>query len=111
MKLTWMKWSALPAAVLMAGSVAMAQDQPPAQNATAPKEWTPTTTPTPAARPKPTPERRKGNQQTKEVAINGKTKADPAANAGKLTVPGKKPKEQNTASKNAKTPPEAKPQQ
>jgi hypothetical protein len=28
MKFTWMKWNVLPAAVLMAGGVAMAQDQP-----------------------------------------------------------------------------------
>lgn len=122
-----MKWSALPAAVFIAGSVAMAQDQkapssqpsPAAQNANPPKEWTPTTSPPPIAKPKP---KRKENQQdrieqgvkseqgtpgesasleTKEAAINGETKADRAANGGELTAAEKKPvnKEQNAASK------------
>src|ERR1700720_3138375 len=109
MKLTWLKWSALPVAVLMAGSVAMAQDQPSSgsqQPATAPAA-TPAATPAPAAKPKPTVAQRKENQQdriaqgvksaqltagetanleTKEAAINGETKADRAANGGKLTA-------------------------
>jgi len=113
MKLTWMKWSALPVAVLMAGSVAMAQDQSSSgsqQPATAPAA-TPAATPAPAAKPKPTIAQRKENQQdriaqgvksgqltagetanleTKEAAINGETKADRAANGGKLTAAEKK---------------------
>src|SRR5258708_39781262 len=86
------KWSILSAMVLMAGTVAFAQD--PAA--------------TPAA-PKPTTEvgQRKENQQdriaqgvksgqltagetanleTKEAAINGETRADRAANGGKVTA-------------------------
>jgi hypothetical protein len=106
MKFTWMKWSALPVAVLLAGGVAMAQDQTPSQSqsgSTAPAA-APAATPAPAA--KPTVAQRKENQQdriaqgvksgqltagetskleTKEAAINGETKADRAANGGKLT--------------------------
>jgi len=122
MKFALMKWGALPVTVLLAGSVAMAQDQPapspqqpaPAQSgssATAATPATPATTATPAAKPKPTVEQRKENQQdriaqgvksgqltagetanleTKEAAINGETKADRAANGGKLTAAEKK---------------------
>src|SRR6202790_3855763 len=114
MKLTWMKWSALPAAVLLAGSVAIAQDQPApssqpapeAQSASPSTPATPAAAPTPAAKAKPTVAQRKENQQdriangvksgqltagetsnleTKEAAINGETRADRAANGGKLT--------------------------
>src|ERR1700694_4887821 len=119
MKLTWMKWSALPAAVLLAGSVAIAQGQPAPSSQPAPQAQsgssspaaTPATAPTPAAKPKPTIAQRKENQQdriaqgvksgqltagetskleTKEAAINGETKADRAANGGKLTAAEKK---------------------
>jgi hypothetical protein len=119
MKLTWMKWSALPVAVLLAGSVAMAQDQPApssqpapqAQSASPSTPATPAAAPTPAAKAKPTVAQRKENQQdriaqgvksgqltagetanleTKEAAINGETKADRAANGGKLTATEKK---------------------
>ncbi len=119
MKLTWMKWSVLPVAMLMAGSVAMAQDQsqqpPPAQSGSSATPATPAATPAPAAapaeKPKPTVAQRKENQQdriaqgvksgqlaagetanleTKEAAINGETKADRAANGGKLTPAEKK---------------------
>src|SRR5580704_12036695 len=106
MKFTWLKWSALPAAVLLAGSVAMAQGQTSSQSqsgSSAPAA-APAATPAPAA--KPTVAQRKENQQdriaqgvksgqltagetskleTKEAAINGETKADRAANGGKLT--------------------------
>jgi hypothetical protein len=106
MKFTWIKWSALPVAVLLAGGVAMAQDQTPSQSqsgSSAPAA-APAATPAPAA--KPTVAQRKENQQdriaqgvksgqltagetskleTKEAAINGETKADRAANGGKLT--------------------------
>jgi hypothetical protein len=119
MKLTWMKWSALPVAVLLAGGVAMAQDQPAPSSQPAPQAQsgssataaTPATTATPAAKPKPTVAQRKENQQdriaqgvksgqltagetanleTKEAAINGETKADRAANGGKLSAAEKK---------------------
>ena len=104
MKLTWLKWSALPMAVLMVGTAAMAQQQSSSQGSSAPA---PATQPaTPAAKPDPTIAQRKENQQdriangvksgqltagetanleTKEAAINGETKADRAANGGKLT--------------------------
>jgi hypothetical protein len=85
------KWSIVPAAVLLMGTVTLAQDTS-----------TPSTTPA----PQPTVGQRKENQQdriaqgvksgqltagetsnleTKEAAINGETRADRAANGGKLT--------------------------
>jgi hypothetical protein len=104
MKLTWLKWSALPLAMLMVGTAAMAQEQSASQGSSAP---TPATqTPPPAAKPDPSIAQRKENQQdriangvksgqltagetanleNKEAAINGETKADRAANGGKLT--------------------------
>ncbi len=90
------KWSIVPAALLLMGTVALAQDTP------APS----TTTTTPTTAPAPTVGQRKENQQdriangvksgqltagetsnleTKEAAINGETRADRAANGGKLT--------------------------
>src|SRR6266699_785021 len=113
MRLTWIKWSALPAAVLLAGSVAMAQDQPAPSSQPAPQaqSGSAATAATPAAKPKPTVAQRQENQQdriaqgaksgqltagetanleTKEAAINGETKADRAANGGKLTAAEKK---------------------
>jgi hypothetical protein len=74
MKFTWMKWSALPAAVLLAGSVAMAQDHPPSdpqqQPAPAPaatpapaQSGSSTPAAAPAEKPKPTIAQRKENQQ------------------------------------------------
>ena len=104
MKFTWLKWSALPIAVLMAGTAAMAQDQTTAQGSSSPAPATQAATP--AAKPDPSVAQRKENQQdriangvksgqltagetgkleTKEAAINGETKADRAANGGKLT--------------------------
>jgi hypothetical protein len=108
MKITWMKWSALPVAVLMVGSVAMAQDQSASGQQSSQSSSGTSAAPaaTPAAQPKPTIAQRKENQQdriangvksgqltagetsnleTKEAAINGETKADRAANGGKLT--------------------------
>ena len=90
MSINFSKWSVLPAAMLLAGTLAVAQDTP------APSTATPT----------PTVGQRKENQQdriaqgvksgqltagetanleTKEAAINGETRADRAANGGKLT--------------------------
>jgi hypothetical protein len=91
------RWSTLPAAVLLLGTVTLAQDTS-----------TPSTTTTPSSTPAPQPTvgQRKENQQdriaqgvksgqltagetanleTKEAAINGETRADRAANGGKLT--------------------------
>ena len=122
MKFTWMKWSALPVAVLMAGSVAMAQDQSSSgsqQPAPAPAA---TPAPAPEARPKPTIAQRKENQQDriangvqsgqltagetanlekKEAIINKETAADRAANGGKLTAAEKQQvnQQQNKVSK------------
>src|SRR6266852_1771757 len=96
MNFQWEKWCILPAAMLMAGTVAFAQDSSST-----------------SADPKPKTEvgQRKENQQdriaqgvksgqltagetanleTKEAAINGETKADRAANGGKLTGAEKK---------------------
>jgi hypothetical protein len=91
------KWSILPAAVLLTGTVALAQDTSTASTSTTPSS-------TPA--PQPTVRQRQENQQdrianglksgqltagetanleTKEAAINGETRADRAANGGKLT--------------------------
>jgi hypothetical protein len=120
MKLTWLKWSALPMAVLMVGTAAMAQDQSSAQGSSSPAPATQTATP--AAKPDPSIAQRKENQQdriangiksgqltagetskleTKEAAINGETKADRAANGGKLTSAEKAQinKQQNSVSK------------
>src|SRR5271166_5284847 len=90
MSIKFSKWSVLPA-VLLAGTVALAQD---------------TSTPATTTTPQPTVGQRKENQQdriaqgvksgqltagetanleTKEAAINGETRADRAANGGKLT--------------------------
>ena len=111
MKFTWMKWSALPVAVLMAGSVAMAQD--PSSSGSQQPSPAPAATPAPApeAKPKPAIAQRKENQQDriangvqsgqltagetanlekKEAAINKETAADRAANGGKLTAAEKK---------------------
>ena len=93
--------SVLPATVLLLGTVAVAQD--PSNSAPAPA---PSQSSTPAPAQQPSVAQRKENQQdriangvksgqltagetanleTKEAAINGETKADRAANGGKLT--------------------------
>src|SRR5437016_14056930 len=115
MRLTWIKWSALPAALLLAGSLAMAQDQPApnaqpapqAQSGSSATAATPATTATPAAKPKPTVAQRKENQQdriaqgvergpltagdtahleTKHAGINGQTTAGRPAKGGTPTA-------------------------
>ena len=113
MKFTWMKWNALPVAVLMAGSVALAQDQSSSgsQQASPAQAATPAPAAAPAEKPKPTVAQRNENQQDriangvqsgqltagetaklekKEAAINKETAADRAANGGKLTAAEKK---------------------
>jgi hypothetical protein len=120
MKLTWLKWSALPVAVLMVGAAAMAQEQSSSEGSSSPRPATQTATPT--AKADPSIAQRKENQQdriangvksgqltagetanleTKEAAINGETKADRAANGGKLTSAEKTQinKQQNGVSK------------
>jgi hypothetical protein len=119
MKFTSTKWSVLPVVMLMVGGVAMAQSSSPSTSAPAP-----TPAPAQASAPKadPTIAQRKENQQdriangvksgqltagetskleTKEAAINGETKADRAANGGKLTAAEKAQinKQQNGLSK------------
>src|SRR5712691_8094476 len=103
MKLTWLKWGAVPLAVLVSAAgatVVLAQDQPSSQSSSA------APTPAPDAEKKPIIEQRKENQQDriadgvksgeltagetanlekKEAAINKETRTDRAANGGKLT--------------------------
>jgi hypothetical protein len=108
MKFTWLKWSALPVVALMAGSMALAQDQSGSQSSGQPQSSpAPAAQPVTAQKPDPSIAQRKENQQdriangeksgqltagetakleTKEAAINGETKADRAANGGKLTA-------------------------
>ena len=95
------KWCVLPATVLLLGSGALAQD-PSSTSSTTPGSSTPSST----APQQPTIAQRKENQQdriangvksgqltagetanleSKEAAINGETRADRAANGGKLT--------------------------
>ena len=112
MSVNFSKWTILPAAVLLLGTVAMAQDTSTSS--------APNTTSTPAQQP--TVGQRKENQQdriangvksgqltagetahleSKEAAINGETRADRAANGGKLTSAEKQQinKQQNQVSK------------
>jgi hypothetical protein len=100
------KWSVLPATVLLLGTVALAQD-PSSSGSSTQSSGTPASTPA----KQPTIAQRKENQQdriangvkngqltaretanleTKEAAINGETRADRAANGGKLTAAEKK---------------------
>jgi hypothetical protein len=93
------KWNVLPAAVLLLGSMAVAQDQ--SSGSSQPSQGSSSSTPN-----QPSVAQRKQNQQdriangvksgqltagetanleTKEAAINGETRADRAANGGKLT--------------------------
>jgi hypothetical protein len=111
MKFTWMKWSVLPVAVLMAGSVAMAQDQSSSGSQQPTPAPAAAPAPAPAEKSKPTIAQRKENQQDriangvqsgqltagetanlekKEAAINKETATDRAANGGKLTAAEKK---------------------
>jgi hypothetical protein len=123
MKFTWLKWGVLPVVVLMVGGLALAQDQsgsqPSGQSQSSPA---PAAQPATAQKPDPSIAQRKENQQdriangvksgqltagetanleTKEAAINGETKADRAANGGKLTAAEKAKinKQQNNLSK------------
>jgi hypothetical protein len=105
MKLTWLKWGAVPLAVLVSAAGAttvLAQDQPSSQSSSAAA----TPAPEPEKKADPSIAQRKENQQDriangvksgqltpgetanlekKEAAINKETSADRAANGGKLT--------------------------
>jgi hypothetical protein len=101
------KWNVLPAAVLLLGSIAVAQDQSgssqPSQGSSAPSSTPSSSAPNQS---QPSIAQRKQNQQdriangvksgqltagetanleNKEAAINGETRADRAADGGKLT--------------------------
>lgn len=111
------KWMVLPAAVLMLGTVALAQDSSSSSSTSSQSSSSTATT-----QSKPTVAQRKENQQdriangvksgqltagetanleSKEAAINGETRADRAANGGKLTSAEKQQinKQQNQLSK------------
>src|SRR5215467_4941187 len=119
MKFSWMKWSVLPAAILLIGGVAVAQDQSSSGSQSSSQSGEAAA---PAEKPKPTVARRKENQQDriangvksgqltagetknlekKEAAINKEAAADRAANDGKLTAAEKKQvnRQQNQMSK------------
>src|SRR5580693_4466092 len=106
MKANSLKWAMLPLAVVLVGAASsttvLAQDQSSSQSGSSSSA-----SPTPAAKPDPSIAQRKENQQdriangvqsgqltagetskleTKEAAINGETRADRAANGGKLTA-------------------------
>src|SRR5215469_15651286 len=121
MKFSWMKWSVLPAAVLLVGGVAVAQGQSSSGSQSSSQSGE-AAAPAPAEKPKPTVAQREENQQdriangvksgqltagetanleSKEAAINGESKADRAANGGKLTAAEKQQinKQQNQMSK------------
>ncbi|HXR34187.1 MAG TPA: hypothetical protein VN830_10785 [Verrucomicrobiae bacterium] len=117
------KWMILPAAVLLLGTVALAQDpssSAPSSGSGSSASQGSSTPSTPAQKPEVA--QRKENQQdriaqgvksgqltagetskleTKEAAINGETRADRAANGGKLTTAEKQQvnKQQNQMSK------------
>jgi hypothetical protein len=109
MRPIWTKWSVLPCALLLAGTVALAQNQGSSSGNTGTSD--------------PTIGQRKENQQdriangvqngsltagetskleSKEAGINAETRADRAANSGKLTGAEKTQinREQNRASRN-----------
>src|SRR5216683_1079662 len=98
MKSTWMKWSALPVVVLMAGSVGLAQDQPAPSSQPAPQAQSgspstpaapaPAAAPTPTAKPKPTVAQRKENQQDRIAngVQSGQLTAGETANLEKKEV-------------------------
>ncbi len=106
MSIKFSKWSVLPAAVLLLGTVALAQD-PSSNGSSTQGSGTPASTP---AKPGEVAQRKENQQdriangvksgqltagetanlETKESAINGETRADRAANGGKLTGAEKK---------------------
>lgn len=120
MRFSWMKWSVLPAAILLVGGVSVAQDQ--SSSGSQSSQSGDAAASAPAEKPKPSVEQRKENQQDriangvqsgqltagetknlekKEAAINKETAADRSANGGKLTAAEKQQvnKQQNQMSK------------
>jgi hypothetical protein len=117
MSIKFSKWSVLPAAALLLGTVALAQD-PSSSGTSTPSSGTPAATP---AKPGEVAQRKENQQdriangvksgqltagetsnlETKEAAINGETRADRAANGGKLTAAEKQQvnQQQNQLSK------------
>jgi len=108
MSIKFSKWTIVPAAVLLLGTVALAQDPSSSGSSSGSGSSASQGPSTPSTTPaqKPTIAQRKENQQdriaqgvksgqltagetanleTKEAAINGETRADRAANGGKLT--------------------------
>jgi hypothetical protein len=102
------KWNVLPAVVLLLGSIAVAQDQSSGSSQPSQGSSTPSSTPSSSTpnQSQPSIAQRKQNQQdriangvksgqltagetanleNKEAAINGETRADRAADGGKLT--------------------------
>jgi hypothetical protein len=100
------KWNVLPAAVLLLGSIAVAQEQSSGSSQPSQGSSTPSNTPASSTPNQPSIAQRKQNQQdriangvksgqltagetanleNKEAAINGETRADRAADGGKLT--------------------------
>jgi hypothetical protein len=124
MSIKFSKWKIVPAAVLLLGTVALAQDPASSGSNSGSGSSAAQGSGTPSATPaqKPTIPQRKENQQdriaqgvksgqltagetsnleSKEAAINGETRADRAANGGKLTPAEKQQvnKQQNQVSK------------
>ena len=114
MSFTFSKWSIVPAAVLLLGTVAMAQDTGSGSTTSQGASTTPAAKPTVAQRKENQQDRiangvksgqltagETANLETKEAAINGETRADRAANGGKLTAAEKQKinKQQNQLSK------------
>lgn len=121
MKYSWMKWSVLPAAVLLLAGVAVAQDQSSSGSQSSSQSGE-ASAPASAEKAKPTAAQRKENQQdriangvksgqltagetknleNREAAINKETAADRADNGGKLMAAEKKQvnRQQNQMSK------------
>ena len=109
MTIKFSKWMTVPAAMLLLGAVALAQDPSAggSSNTSGSSASQASGTPATASAQRPTVGQRKENQQdriaqgvksgqltagetskleTKEAAINGETRADRAANGGKLTA-------------------------
>ena len=78
----WMKWSVLPAAMLVAATVSMAQDQP---SEVAQRKENQQDRIAQGVKSGQLSAGETANLENKEAAINGETRADRAANGGKLT--------------------------
>jgi hypothetical protein len=78
----WMKWSVLPAAMLVAATVSLAQDHP---SEVAQRKENQQDRIAQGVKSGQLTAGETANLETKEAAINGETRADRAANGGKLT--------------------------